>query len=314
MVKNSLTDPDDQQRQTLLTDVVWLLQLFLQWNFPAIMRSIIKDDLESRYPTPLVCGARISRIGEKYLGPERLDADTCRRLGEDQVGWFVGHMPSFERMIEHVRQINDAEVGGRWIVVPATRLLAQMAHDEWFGDASTNASSATATMWRDRRITFCVPERLADLGKSSQEHTADIAGILLLDPNCIVHCARSFSNEGFWVAHDRPQLIVDFRASQAVGAWAPPLTIMSRHRAGAVPAQRLARAFCLESFHFIEGAGLWSGVMPTRFQKFRAVPDVRTRCVLAPKKETQWDTECEPASAPASSEQAALVPNLAQPA
>ncbi|MEX1027509.1 MAG: hypothetical protein WD049_05815 [Candidatus Paceibacterota bacterium] len=278
------------------------------------MRTITKADLESRYPTPLICGARIARTGDKYLGPERLGADTCRMLGEEQVGWFVGHMPSFERMIEHIQQVNAAGTGGRWVVVPATRFWAETAHRLWFADAHQSGFSSPATLWHDRLVTFCVPERLRELDQAFRQRTAGVAGIMLLDPTCIVHEARSFSNQGFHVAHDRPQLIANFRSSLAVGRWAPPLIVMSWHRAGAVSTERIVQAYCLEAFHFIEGLGLWSGLMPNKNEKYRALPDAPHHCTLATNKDAQWDIEHDPVSAAVRREQADVVPNLAQPA
>lgn len=179
----------------------------------------------------------------------------------------MGGVPTFDRMIDHVRQINGAATGGRWIVVPATRSLAEVAYEQWFYDSLMDSASALETMWHDDLVTFCVPERLAELTRALDEQDTGIAGIILLDSNCTVHRGRSFHNGRARIAHDRPQLIVNFRASQAIGNWAPPLIVMSRHRAAAVSTQKVARVYCLESLQFIEGVSLRSGLIPTNSRK-----------------------------------------------
>lgn len=231
------------------------------------MQTISQGELEARYPTPLIRGRRVSRIGENYLGYSRADADTCRTLGEEQVGWFIGGISTFDRMVDHIRQVNAAVAGGRWVVIPATRSLAEVAYEQWFEESLSVGPSSRATMWHDNLVTFCVPERLAEAMAFLGEQEVGVAGILLLDPNCIVHRGRSFSRRGVRIAHDRPQKVVNFRASQAIGRWAPPLIVMSRHRAAAVSTQDVARVFCLESLQFIEGVSLRSG-------RIRAVPQI----------------------------------------
>ena len=234
---------------------------------PTLMPTISQDDLELRYPTPLIRGKRISRIGENHLGSSRTDIETCQALGENQVGWFVGGVSTFDRMIDHVRQINESALGSRWIVIPATRVLAEVAYGLWSNESLMDCSSSKATMWHDELVTFCVPERLAELTTVLEQQGTPIAGTILLDPNCIVHLGRAFHKGRDRIAHDRPQLIVDFRASQALGDWSPPLIVMSRHRAAAVNTLKVARVFCLESFQFIEGRSLRSGPLPMNSPK-----------------------------------------------
>jgi len=221
-----------------------------------MMQAINRNDLDECYPTALIRGARIARVGEKYLGPVATDTATCRLLGEDQIGWFVGGVPSYDRMVENIRRINDSDVGGRWIIVPATRCLAEIAYQQWFEEDSLTDDAKATTMWHDELVTFCVPERLNELGHAIIEQNVPVAGIILLDPNCIVHRGRGFENGRFRVTHDRPQLIVNFRSKLAVGNWCPPLIIMSIHKAAAVSAADVTRIYGLEAMHFIDGLSL----------------------------------------------------------
>ncbi|WP_145118900.1 hypothetical protein [Rosistilla oblonga] len=177
-------------------------------------------------------------------------------MGEDDLGWYVGGVPSFARMIDNMRRINESAVGGRWIVVPATRAWASVAYEQWFDEA---CSGTRSTLWQDDAVTFCVPERLAELGKGVDAQHAPIAGVILLDPNCIVHRGRGFGKRKSRIAHDRPQLIVNFRSKLAVGNWCPPLMVMSLHKAAAVSTQDISRVYGLDAMHFIDGATLSCG-------------------------------------------------------
>lgn len=220
-----------------------------------------RANIEACYPSPLLRGTRVTRLGEKYIGPIAIDTASCRSLGEDQFGWFIGGVPTFERMIENIRRINESKLGGRWITVPATRHLAESAYQQWFEDEMLRDSGEATAMWHDDLVTFCVPERLRELGSEIIAQDIPVAGIILLDPNCIVHRGRGFGKGRFRVAHDRPQLLVNFRSKLAVGKWCPPLIFMSMRKAAAVSTASIARVFGLEAMHFIEGTTLRCGAI-----------------------------------------------------
>jgi hypothetical protein len=228
------------------------------------MLTICDQDLITRYPTPLIRGVRLARLGEQYIGPALSDTSTCRTLGEEQIGWFVGGVPTFDRMMELVRRVDSAKTGGRWIVVPATRFLADVAHQIWNEEYRITRQNKTCLPWLGERVTFCVPEQLSSLSLS---HEDPVAGIILLDPNCIVHCGRSFGNGKSRIVHDRPQMIVDFRAKLGIGRWSPPLVIFSIHKAAAVATETVSRIYGLEAMHFIEGATLRCGEPPAGFAR-----------------------------------------------
>lgn len=100
----------------------------------------------------------------------------------------------------------------------------------------------------------------------------DIAGIIMLDPACIVHRARSFTNRSHRIAHDRPQLVVDFRASMAREDWSPPLVVMSRKRAAAVSSQDITRIYGLEAMQFIDGESFNCGALGKPSRKLQREP------------------------------------------
>jgi len=229
------------------------------------VHSITQKELETRYPLPLIRGERITRLGEKDLGRQRTDVDTCRMLGEEQIGWLVSAVSSFEKMIEHVRKLNDSDCGARWIIVPATNRLSEMAFEQWFGDS--DRSFASPTLWHDKLVSFCVPERLCELRTELSETSAEIAGVIVLDPQCFVHAGRSFQNGNRRIVHDRPQMIVNFRSAFSIGSWVPPFIQMTCKRAGAVATETVSRIYCLETIHCIDGTSLGCGVLPGTFNK-----------------------------------------------
>ena len=108
-----------------------------------------------------------------------------------------------------------------------------------------------ATTW----FSACL-RRLLNYRRTLKHDEIDVAGIILLDLQCMVHRARGFNNGNFRVCHDRPQLIVDFRSCLSVGQWAPPLIFLSQKPAKSVSTITMQRAYCLEAFHFVDGKTL----------------------------------------------------------
>lgn len=231
------------------------------------VHSITQEDIAARYPRPLIRGERMTRLGEKDLGRQGTDAETCRILGEEQIGWLIGAIPSFERMIELVRRLNDSACGARWVIVPATNRLSEVAFEQWFSDLDSDRSLASPTLWHDEIVSFCVPERLKELRNELLEMSVNIAGVILLDPQCFVHSGRAFQNGNFRIVHDRPQMIVDFRSAFAIGKWSPPFIEMTSKRAAAVATETVSRVYCLETMHCLDGTSLGCGVLPATFSK-----------------------------------------------
>ncbi len=229
------------------------------------MHSITQEDLEFRYPLPLIRGERITRLGEKDLGRQGTDVVTCRMLGEEQTGWLISAVPTFERMIEHVRKLNESVCGARWVIVPATNRLSEMAFEQWFSDS--DRSLASPTLWHDNIVSFCVPERLNELRTELPDVNAIVAGVIVLDPQCFVHRGRSFQNGNYRIVHDRPQMIVNFRSAFAIGSWSPPFIQMTCKRAAAVATETVARIYCLETMHCIDGTSIGCGIPPATFNK-----------------------------------------------
>lgn len=223
------------------------------------MKTMDEQTANDLYPTPLIRGERIARLGEKDLGRHMLNAATGIKLGTENTGWLITGLRSFERMVDHIKRLNQAATGGRWIVVPATNLLAELAFEQWFDSESGLNPLGSPTLWHEQLVSFCVPEQLDKLLSIVQMETSAIAGLILLDPQCFVHRGRSYVRGHRRMVHDRPQMIVDFRAACAMGDWQPPFIQMTCKPAGAVSTNDVARIFCLDSFHCIDGNSLACG-------------------------------------------------------
>jgi hypothetical protein len=195
---------------------------------------------------------------ENKLGRFLLTAETAKRLGDENIGVFVGGHTGVNGMLNRVREIDRHESGGRFIVVPSTRSFAAVIYQRWLDTCDQWYVDPTQVpnIWRGENITFCLPEALSLLAaKLKVEHT-DVAGIVLIDPQCIMHRARGFHNGDFRVRHDRPQLVTDFRSRLEIGGWIPPLVFFSTKPAKSVPTDSIRSAYCLEAFYFLDGATL----------------------------------------------------------
>jgi hypothetical protein len=58
---------------------------------------------------------------------------------------------------------------------------------------------------------------------------------------------------GHTYRNDRPQHVVNFRACLDQDGWMPPLLLLTEKLAKSVNTVEVARAFCLNAFHFIAG-------------------------------------------------------------
>jgi len=216
------------------------------------------ESLNRLYPTPVIRGTRITRMEERELGRFRLTAEIAQTLGEDNIGVFIGDCKTLDRVVDRVREIDQYDVGGRWIIVPSTRSSAAAVYQRWLDsiDVWDVDPKDVPSSWHGDNVIFCLPESLGQLTTELTDEKVDVAGIILLDFQCVVHKARGFNNGDFRVRHDRPQLIVDFRSRLSIGNWAPPLILISQKPAKSVSTNSMQRAYCLEAFRFIDGKTL----------------------------------------------------------
>ena len=219
------------------------------------------DQLSSTYPTARVRGRLITRLPEQPLGWTVLDAATAEELGREQVGWFVGDHPGLARAAEQFARLDANPEGGIWIVVPIGRersveLKTCWPHPHHIVDEPTK----NGAVWRSRKVWVAIPEDLKQLLPLARTVEAGVAGIIVIDPLCLLYKARSGTDSwGNVHRNDRPQHVVNFRAALDAEGWQPPLILLTTLRAGAVNTAIVARTFCLNAFRFISGAsfGCW---------------------------------------------------------
>jgi len=201
--------------------------------------------LTARYPAACIVGRRTTRDEAIFLDWSMLDAATASDLGREQIGWFVGGHPGLERTVQQLARLEAAEGGGIWIAVPSMKDLSTELWLRWPHQAQAPAPlRGTSRGWRSRRIWFATPELLAGILPEAREHPDGVAGVILIDPPCIMHLARGPYN-------DRPQHVVNFRAGLALGDWQPPLILLTTKPAMAVSPIEAARAYCLSTWWFI---------------------------------------------------------------
>jgi hypothetical protein len=189
------------------------------------------------------------------LGGAVLDAATAEEMGREQIGWFVGTHPGPVKAAEQFAQLDANPDGGIWVVIPHSRNLACELFAKWPStDHVSGRPTSNSSVWRSRKVWVAIPEDLKQLIPFAQALTPSLAGLIILDPACIIYKARGGTDSwGNVHCNDRPQHIVNFRASLNAEGWQPPLLLVTTKPAKAVNTQIVARAFCLNAFRFVAG-------------------------------------------------------------
>jgi len=206
------------------------------------------------YPVGRLRGYRITRLEEQSMGLFSLDAATAAELGKENIGVLFGNCIGLERVVRRLRPLDIASEQATWVVISATCGMAASVYKLWhFPEGDEYVSPAKVPpYWRTQRLLFTTPEGLRDIGPA-QIDGASIAGLLLLDLQFNVHMARGMESGNFYVQHDRPQFIVDFRARCAREDWSPPLLIFAKKPAKALNTDAAPSPYCLEALWFVNG-------------------------------------------------------------
>ena len=170
----------------------------------------IEHSLRERYPFPAIRGQRITRLEEADLGPFQLDGETAERLAEDNIGVFIGGCRDWDWMMDKLNILADTRFPARWLVVLATKQLAETVYGKLAWKPDRRKRIHVPTFWDHHNVTYTTPEGLNSYRGIVQSNDP-LAAVLLVDPVCHVHKARDWFVPGRGV-HDRPQRIADFRA------------------------------------------------------------------------------------------------------
>ena len=211
--------------------------------------------------TAHIRGRLISRWEEKSLGWATLDFATAGMLGREQLGWFVGNHPGIDQAARQLARLDTNPAGGVWVVVPHSRQLACELFAKWpHADHVVTPPRANNSVWRSRKVWFAIPEDLRHLLPLVRKLDSGIAGVIIVDPDCIIYKARGGTDAwGHVHSNDRPQHVVNFRASLNAEGWQPPLLVLTQKPAKSVNTDIVARTFCLNGFRFVAGEsfGCW---------------------------------------------------------
>lgn len=206
------------------------------------------DDI---FPSPTLKSQRIERAGGKHFGEFMLDAETASFLGIEDVGVFLGSCGMLPQIIRKLKFLDDSPGKAVWITVLGTKLRHQALFDQW-DDPESGLKTKTRDLppyWQSKKLVFLTPEKLSKWSCENEASMQCVAGIILVDLDCNVHKQRGHST----MANDRPQHIVNFRASLYRMGWSPPLIVMTRKATRSVNVDEMRSAYCLEAWWFLDG-------------------------------------------------------------
>ena len=227
-----------------------------------------EPDFCDLFPTPVVRVTAISRMQEKPLGDLCFDPETGRFLGEENVGVFAGGCDP-DRLFDRLISLGECGTGGQWVVVLPTKQIAGEFYARWHSVNGTSSFGKVPNTWQSERLIFAQPESLKLVAETIADFNIAIAGILVLDPHCMIHKARGFRKGNYRVRNDRPQLIADFRAHLAQGTWSPPLVFFAKQPAKSINTDAMLGPYCLEAFRYVDGRQLRMGEPPVEFLQKR---------------------------------------------
>jgi len=217
--------------------------------------------LDAIYPTTRIRGRLIRRDNEQTIRWANLDAATAGDMGREQIGWFVGGHPGLARATEQLGRLDSNPQGGVWVIVPLGRELSCELFATWpFAEHVAARPGSSNSVWRSRKVWVAIPEDLKQLLPLVRTIEGGVAGVIVLDPPCILYKTRGGTDSwGNVHPNDRPQHVVNFRAGLDRDGWQPPLLLLTEKPAKAVDGQIVARAFCLNTFRFVAGDsfGCW---------------------------------------------------------
>lgn len=219
----------------------------------------LPESIRNLYASPCIRGRRITRMGEQSLGQIQLDASTAWELGKNNVGVFVGGCWSFDDAIRRLTRLDAQEVRPCWVIVTASNQGATFVMQNWFhrGDASNVSDTRLNLPMRHNNVILATPETLRSIDRSAPD---EVAGVILIDDDCIVYLARG-GQPGQFSRNDRPQHVANFRNQLMQDGWAPPLFLLTIKPSKSVSTDSVARAFCLDAFWFVDGGSLSCGTL-----------------------------------------------------
>jgi len=200
---------------------------------------------------------RISRQGDKFLGRLRMDADTLRSLREDNVGLLFEKFLRLETMLGRIVPLADKADLGRIAVVYSSKDAGAYIYDMLCDAGKCDRSNLPPVTWQVGCLIFTSVEALPKLAQenSNVNEMESISMVVLLDPTCMVHHARTM-RLGNGRTHDRPQIIVNALCDLATDGLQPLFVNMTCKAAISLNSEKLARVYCRETWWFCDGPSI----------------------------------------------------------
>ena len=196
---------------------------------------------------------RISRQGDKFLGRLRMNAETLQLLRQDNVGLLFEKFQSLETMLGRITPLADKYELGRIAIVYSSQAAGSYIHDLLSDAGLCERSKKNPVTWQVGNLVFTSVEALSKLAKENEG--TSISMVVLLDPTCMVHHARTM-RLGNGRTHDRPQIIVNALCDLATDGLQPLFVTMTCKSAISLNSEQLARIYCRETWWFCDGPSI----------------------------------------------------------
>jgi len=215
------------------------------------------------YPFPAIRATQIARMSEQKIGDFQLTAEISKQLGTDEIGVLIGNCGNMIRIHEKLRQLAATEYPSVYVVVLQSKKMATMWYNEQaelFGWKMA-ADSRGPKYWKLGCCFFTTNEGLQPLSNSGQL-SQPVAGILMVDPYLNTHDCRGSSNSGWTKAHDRPQLVLNFRMFHSGGGIAIPMIFFTVPPAKSLNTLPAESVYGLAAWWYADGRYLRVGEPP----------------------------------------------------
>ena len=196
---------------------------------------------------------RISRQGDKFLGRIRMDAETLQSLRQDNVGLLFEKFLRLETMLGRIVPLAEKYDLGRIAIVYSSKDAGSYIHDMLSDTGLCERSKKPPVTWQVGNLIFTSVEALPTLAQENMG--TPISMVVLLDPTCMVHHARTM-RLGNGRTHDRPQIIVNALCDLATDGLQPLFVTMTCKSAISLNSEQLARVYCRETWWFCDGPSI----------------------------------------------------------
>ena len=146
---------------------------------------------------------------------------------------------------------------GRIAIVYSSKEAGAYIYDMICDAGKCERSMKPPVTWQVGSLIFTSVEALPKLSQeiSSCNESESISMVVLLDPTCMVHRARTMQL-GNGRTHDRPQIIVSALFDLATDGLQPLFVTMTCKAAISVNSEQLARVYCRETWWFCDGPSI----------------------------------------------------------